>query len=323
MAKILDFEQAALVARSKKWVERVIEGLGDMYGDANQNVEEYAALLRRDVRSGIAELPSFIAEARSINKIPDSMVGGPNTDWTVPLLNIVGNVYPELERDTRREALKHIMNYLDGLNYVYSQNHIEGIDEPWLAADVVITRPLYWPGFSQYTELLEKHRTWKEVQAHMKTIRSAFWMAMAVVRREFASDEVRRNFYQHFPTLIDRTQDGIAGLISDHAESESIKEGTEFKHNVEKRLFKYDANLVSELLGKIKERKWIALPDRSQFNYKMQDYERQNPIDKVALTAELRSMRRRYDQMDELLISYQKHCDNATIKAAIQEILQD
>lgn len=257
-SKLLDFE--------KPYRERVINSIVNEIGSWNKNADQigevYAKLMNENPRQAIRDLSKFIDQARDINperSFVEAIAGGPNHDWTAPMLDIVGTVYPSLEKDVRKEALHNCLDFLDGLRYDYSQNHVELINEPWLVGDIVITRPLYWCGFQDYCDLLAKHKTWKDTYPEMKNAKSAFWLAMAVVRTEFASDEVKERFYRLFPTLTDRTLDAIAGITYEHSVLELKEDGTPLEQNIEQRLFKYDHRFHTDIRRKIEERKWLKL----------------------------------------------------------------
>lgn len=261
MAEILRFENHY----QKRLVDKIVDTIGDWYGQAEEVAQSYSKLMAENPTLAIAQLPAFINKAREINpggRWVETIAGGPNQDWTAPMLDIVGVVYPVLDKSVRREALLKCLGYLDGLNYFNSQNHVELINEPWLVGDIVINRPLYWCGFQEYCDLLQKHKTWKELYPQLLHTRSAFWLAMGVVRTEFASDEVKDNFYRVFPSLTDRTLDAIAGITHVHAEHESRKEGTPMKQNIESRLFKYGRRFHGDIIRKMTEGKWVSLEEQ-------------------------------------------------------------
>ncbi len=325
MAKIFDFEEEVQKRRQKNCIDAVIAQMSGCYAHAGNIIGEYEDLMRQDMRGAIKQLPKFLDKIRGdVNpggRVWEAMTGGPNHDWTAPLLNIVGTAYPSLDRDTRREALKLCMNFLDHLNYNYSQNHVELIDEPWLAADIINTRPLYNPGYEQHSKMLETHKTWEACFEEIKKVRGVFWLAMAVARTEYASLPVRYNFNKRFPDLMDRTQDAIAATAFFYAESQHVKNGISIKEAVKKELVSIDPELVPNILKKVEEKKWVVLGDHTQFNYRMSEYRERKPVDRKTLMRDLHSVRRRYIDGYEILGEYEKSCYDATIKPAIQEVL--
>lgn len=257
-AELLRFEDA----QHKRLANSITKAFGGMYEQAADVAHEYATLMSQDPRAAILQLPVYLNRARDINperSFVEAVANGPNPDWTAPMLDIIGVAYPTLDKETRKEALLQCLGFLNGLRYDYSQMQVELINEPWLVADIVIDYPLYWCGFQDYCELLEKNRAWEQLYPQLNGIRSAFWFTLAIVRTEFASDTIKDNFYRLFPTLTDRTLDAIAGITHDHAEHNFKKDGTPLEEGIEKRLFKYDHRFHADIKRKIEERKWITL----------------------------------------------------------------
>jgi len=327
MAKIFDFEEEVQKRRQGNCVDAVIAQMSSTYRHAGNIVGEFEEVMRKDIRGAIKQLPRFLDRIRSdVNpggRAIEALAGGPNHDWTIPLLNIVGTAYPNLDRDTRHEALKVCINFLDHLKYNYSQNHVELIDEPWLASDIITTRPLYNPGYEQHCKLLETHKTWKDCFEEIKKVRGVFWLALAVARTEYASLPVRHNFYGRFPTLMDRTQDAIATTAYFYAESQYVKNGISLEETYKEELINIDPALVPNIFRKIEERKWVVPVDYTQLYVLLSEYERQKTFDRTRLMRELHSVRKRFINGDEALKEYEKSCYDDTINAAIQEALRD
>ena len=257
-AKILSYES--------KLRERIIEGLIEQIGNKNRQasdvVDSFYTLMMDDPISAINKLTSYIEQARDVNEnraFVEAIAGGPNHDWTGPILDIFGIAYPSLKREARTKGLEKILNFLDGLNYFNSQSNVELINEPWLVADIVINRSLYWCGYEEYTKLLRSNRTWRELEPHMKSIRSAFWFAIAVTRPKYSSLELRTAFYKEFPTLIDRTKDAIAAITFNHAQDTNKRDGTIVEDYIQKSLSKYDPLLNNDIRSKMEEKKWIRM----------------------------------------------------------------
>lgn len=258
MGELLSFEEH----REQRLIASLVSQIGDLYGKADEVAFEFSQCMEDDPISAITLLPTFIRRARDVN--PDAgymetLAGGPNHDWIAPLLNIVGVIYPELELEPRTQALKLCLNYFDGLNYDYVQNHVELLNEPWLVGDIVINRWLYNCGYKEYIDLLEQNKTWKNLIPHLPNVKSAFWLAYTIVHTGYASPEIKRHFYKTYPTLTDRTLDTIAGRIATNAQHETTREGSDLQDNIEKRLFRYDNRFYHDLVRKIDEKKWIIL----------------------------------------------------------------
>ena len=122
-AKILSYEN--------KLQERIIDGLIGQIESKNQEAldiaNSYYKLMMDDPISAINELTSYIEQARNVNEsraFLEAIAGGPNHDWTGPMLDIIGIVYPSLEREARTNGLKKSLNFLNGLNYFNSQYNV-------------------------------------------------------------------------------------------------------------------------------------------------------------------------------------------------------
>ena len=257
MGDLLDFEKPF----RGRMISRMMNQLGTMYQRAGSIADEYGALMMKNPGEAIDRLPEFIDKVRDVNPVRayEAMAGGPNHDWTGPMLNILGIVYPVLKKDAREKGLRHCMNFLDGLNYSNSQDNVALIHEPWLASDIVITRPLYWCGYEQYCRLAEQNRSWKDFSAKMESVRSAFWLAMAITHPKYTSLQVRKNFYEQFPTLTDRTKDAIAAMAAVYGGRTAEKEHRGLDDCIKERLAKHDPLLHDDIRVKIQERKWIML----------------------------------------------------------------
>lgn len=293
--------------------------LSSLPGERLTDIErEFIKVVRQDFDKAIGKIPEFLAKGKHPNAQIESLAG-PNT---AQIWDELGFLYPHLDRNTRKEVLQSALNYLDGKRYDYSQEDVETINDPWLASDIVITRPLYWPGFNQYSEVLKKHRSWGELHGkHLLHIKSAFWFAMAVAQKDHASEEVRQEFYAHFPTLMDRTQDAIAGITANHAESESLIEGKTVEECIVTRLEKYDPVLHPTIRKKMVEKKWIALCDETQFVYQVSRILDTKPQDKNAFIAFFRFIKKSFEGGHVLLNRYKKYWSNDMVESAIQEVL--
>ncbi len=261
-AEILNFEEQT----KKRLVARIVNDFSSLYAQSSEITQSYAELMSNDPLQAIDKLPEFIEKARDINpsrSFVEAMAGGPNQDWIAPLMNVVGIVYPTLDKEIRTKVLSKCLNYLDRLNYFNSQDHVAMLNEPWMVGDVIINRPLYYCGYEEYADLLQKNKTWKELYPQLEITKSAFWLACAVINNKFASKEVKENFYLVFPTLIDRTLDAIAGYNYAYAKNIFEKEGKPIKGTLESEFFAYDPKFYSKLLRKVEERRWIDLKEPS------------------------------------------------------------
>jgi len=259
MAKILDYH----TGRRKQFIDKVMSALDSNYDNAASIAQEYYELMQNDPLHAIEKLGHFINRARNVNEdaaFVEAVAGGPNHDWTAPMLDILGMMYPTLARDVREKGLRRCLKFLDSLRYDYAQNHVELINEPWLAADIVLNEPLYWCDYKEYYALLEKHKTWHEFQVHIPQVKSQFWLSLAVLKPTISSLDVRLNFYTQFKELMDRTLDALAGIIYEEAQRMSSHEGVE--DYIIHSLSKYDTYWYKDITTKITEKKWIKLEGR-------------------------------------------------------------
>ncbi len=268
MGNLLDFEQAfqkrlasKLATQMRATVGNLTTQLEAMDNLAEEIAQDYFTLITRDPVQAIHRLPEFIERTRDINpsRAYESMAGGPNQDWIGPLLDILGIVYPELEKSVREYGLRQCLNYFDGLRSDYAQNHVALINEPWLACDIVITRPIYWCGYKEYCDYSQENKSWKNFSAKMNEAKSTFWLAMAVTCPQYTSLEVRINFYRTFPKLMDRTKDAIAAMSAVYGGRKAEREHLNLSTCIDERIAKHDPLLHDTIKAKIEEKKWILL----------------------------------------------------------------
>ncbi len=261
MAKILEFEEKARQCVT----DRIISQIGSWYQVAGDNAAEFGELINRNPNEAVNKIPEFIQKA--IHSCgPDSsyvnaVAGGFNPDFTAPLFDLVGQIYPDLPKNTRAKALRSILDSIGTQTYPVAQLSVETINEPWLVGDIVANEPFYRPGFKEYSDLLQQHQSWVQIYPRLDKIRSAFWMSLAVIYEGSTSPEVRDNYYRFFPTLIDRTQDALAAYTMVYAQNNFLTKGVPLEEGVEKRLRKYDPKLRPSIRTKIVEQKWVDLDD--------------------------------------------------------------
>lgn len=260
LGKLLSFEDA-----QRKRVSRAITtNLKDQYGRAGVVAEEFAEVLSEDPLNSIRLLPSFLARARGVVRdraFVEAIAGGPNPDFTAPIINLVGVIYPGLPRDARREALSLVLNgFLDTLNSRYASEQVASMDEPWLIADIIISRGgLYMPPWQEYLDLLAKYPNWKELYPNLSRVRSAFFLSFAVAQNN-STPEIQDNYSRVFPSLWNRTLDAIAAFTHVSATRDSRRESsTTYEHGIEQRLFRYHPPSRVAILTKIKHENWIHL----------------------------------------------------------------
>ena len=127
---------------------------------------------------------------------------------------------------------------------------------------MAINTNLGLPGFYECAKALEGQRTWEEVQATIDTSESSFWLAFAMARQDYVSQEVRQAFQASFPELVDKTNDGIAAIIYTDASRDHMRYRESVDDSIESRLAHYDPALHPAIKAKVQEVKWILLPGR-------------------------------------------------------------
>lgn len=233
-----------------------------MYQRGGNITIEYKDLFKRDLAEAIKQLPLFLERVRNIgDRGYESFAEGPNHDWACPLLNIIGNLYPLLSEEERNLAFQNVLNYLDGINSSYAQNHLKHMHEPWLVRDIVINRWIYWPGFEEYIHFFKQDPINTEFAEKILSSKSKCWFAYATIyNKEILSvqhREKRQIFYTAFPNLTDRTLDFIAARIKQGAITFAEKEGqTEAKYILE-HFENVDPFVHERLKGKMYDRKWL------------------------------------------------------------------
>lgn len=271
--ELLRFEDGV----QKRLTESFIAPIKDWYNVSEENTAAFYELAVNDPNLAVQSLPEFIERARNSagpgTKVYEAYVGGANHDWTGPLIDVVGTIYPLLETETRKQALVNTFDFLDRQNYVTAQDNLELVNEPWLVSDVLINcGNLYWCGYQQYVEMLEKYPTWAELYPHLRDVKSAFWMALAVSQSRFANDSIKDNFARVFPTLVDRTRDAIAAITIVRAQDKYLISGTPVIETVEASLFGYDHAWIPEIKRKLGEKKWVDL-DKAVYVKKGEEFE--------------------------------------------------
>lgn len=76
--------------------EDIIRIFTNMNVKAKKIAEDFSQLMVNNPSLAIQELPDFLKKVRDINKhrAYEAVAGGPNHDWTGPILDIIGIMYP-------------------------------------------------------------------------------------------------------------------------------------------------------------------------------------------------------------------------------------
>ena len=184
-------------------------------------IEPFYELARLNPAQAVNDFPKTLDRILDVGNgfYSGKMCGGPFPGATIPLLNVLGGIYPNVSKELREEVLWKAMNFLDMQNYYLSQDNVSGIDEPLLVRDIILTRPLYWPGYQKYADTLKDCVIWSDVESLLikKTDKgdlwdtdSIFWLAYTLSHNEHSNSEIREAFSANFPSELDRTKDTIA-----------------------------------------------------------------------------------------------------------------
>lgn len=225
--KIVDINQR----RKSQLLFDEVRGL--LAGEMNvraESIDLLADILRTDTRRGIAAIADTIQKlrgGRSGAVLVEAVAGGPNRDNTLPILNIVGNQYPQLNVSMKRDALGALMDlYLDKINYIYAAEHLKGITEPILAADIVINRPLYRPDWSDIDRFLGTNPDWPTLYKEFEKSGAPFWFMCAVFSINYRASTAaanRRKIQQACPDYVNATLEASAIIVRHNAQIEVDK----------------------------------------------------------------------------------------------------
>ncbi len=133
---------------------------------------------------------------RNVRCFVESLTGGPLETIPSAVYNAVGVVYPYLERKQKDEALRGVLNILDGINSRYVQDsHTPFIREPLLLSDIAICRWCYWPGLQESLDLVRKFNSFHQFSEEaidergmfkQDVVKSDFLMALSLMHKKYS-----------------------------------------------------------------------------------------------------------------------------------------
>ena len=261
LGSILLFQEALNKQNANRLQKKVQTFFETLRSQAGETFCQFDQLMQEDPKKAMEALPSFLdsVRAKSGDRWIESLAGGPNHDVTVPLLNIVGAVYLDLDRETRTAGLRQCLSYLDGINCMYSADHVGRIDAPLLVGDIIINRPPYWAGYQEYAKALEHIKEWKNFQPLIENAKSEFWLTLSVFRQKYTSLEIRTRYFQHYPSLVDRSLDALAGILFEESSRCHENDGKTLQEDLDESFAMYDPVLHDRLHRKMEEKKWIKV----------------------------------------------------------------
>lgn len=251
-----------------EFISAIIERVDATYEDAHAFAEAYRRKMADDPEEALAMLEDYIQEARRPGPdrehqgFVEAVAGGPNPDYVAPIINVLEVTYSGLEEEQRSAAFKTVLKYLDGLNFINAQSHVELMRNPHLIADITANRPQYWPGYRRHADFLESNPDWQEVEEYLEHPNvSPYFFTLAVLREGHASEEIKERFYAEHPALVDVSLDGLAVRIYDRALRQADQPGGSFDASAEGQLEKYDDRFRQELVLRLAEPRYIRLPE--------------------------------------------------------------
>lgn len=246
----------------QKQTERLIQDLSELYGNAGDNWNQFVAVAEVNLSEAIRCMPEFIDRARNVNPnraFGEALAGGPNPDWIVLLMNVLGDYYEYLERDEREQVLRHCLKYFDGLNFLYSQNHVELLSSPFLITDIVISRWLYWPGLSRPRKFLQG-AIMEDLASKDQDVLSSFWVCLAVIwNDDGVTLPMRQWYYKNHPEIVEKTL-SFAAAHTYFCAKGKVKEGEDLGLYITSTLNKvYDPLLHHRIREKIHKEDWVRI----------------------------------------------------------------
>jgi hypothetical protein len=200
-------------------------------------------------------------EGKNIRGFVEAIAGGPHEAVPSAVYNVVGEVYPYLERPQKDRALRKVLDCMDGINSAYVQiSHTPYIREPLLLSDIQIVRWIYWPGLHDEKHLWKDKNDFFEIKDKLidengmfrrNIVRSDFLVAYALLRKRtgnFGEEYARASN----PEFLERVMKGIVAMRFAHAENE--EDVIEGKRRLEELL---PVSLHSRIEPLRLERDWV------------------------------------------------------------------
>lgn len=176
------------------------------------------------------------------------------------LYNVIGSIYPLLNRNQRDDVVRVHLNQFDRLNYsAVNLNHTPNIREPMLLADITIARPLYWPGLEDEKAIWEGKNNFTELEKEIMVenglfdpnkVKSDFLVAYAIMRKDFTQfgEDYVKVANQDF---LNRVIKGIVALRFARAKEEEIEDN-------KNRLYELLPKAIHDRIEPLRqERDWI------------------------------------------------------------------
>ncbi|MEM4282136.1 MAG: hypothetical protein QW559_02310 [Candidatus Woesearchaeota archaeon] len=235
------------------------------YLDAKRS-EKYSSLVSDELK--LLKEIIFIKEVIENSNYLESLDNFLNA--ATAFLEDISLFYPCLCENLREYALIKSVSLLDMLDSSAAKSKVAAIHEPWFAADIVINRPEYDPGFEEYAKKLETVRNWNEfeklfVKNGKLEVKSPFWLAYTISKQYLCDREIREEFERRWPLLVERTKDAVAALLHYEALKGMEKNnGKSYEQSLESKLQIYPSEWYDQLKQKVQEKKWIDIKENKK-----------------------------------------------------------
>lgn len=250
----------------ERQLSSIMSGFSDMYAAADDVAQEYYELMERDATAALGQIGLYLAKAREAttpedmsSSYIDAISGGPNQDYTAPIINIAASHYPEASKETRLEVLNAQLRFLDRMNNIYAARHVGYVQDPTLLGDIINNRSLYWPFLDAELDFLESQPNERQFYEFTDKCRSIGLLGYAIVATDSASLPIRRLFQESSPELLSGVLNMAAGRIFHRSAMAAHEDGISIVDEIEKRLEKgtFDPQYHERIRQNIANANWV------------------------------------------------------------------
>lgn len=144
----------------RKTVEKVGEAFTDIKTMARQPLKYLSMEIRDRPEIALDRIDDIVQRRKrreygENEALVDAFAGGPNEGVIEPVLNAIGENYPNFPTNRKLAYLRKVLGILDHFNYEDVQAHMENLREPILFGDIVTARRIYWPGLYEGKRILD------------------------------------------------------------------------------------------------------------------------------------------------------------------------
>lgn len=250
----------------ERQVGSIMDGFSNMYAAAADVAQEYFELMEKDTATALGQLGLYLAKVRKVTapegmsvSYLDAISGGPNQDYTAPIINIAASHYAEAPKETRLEVLSTQLAFLDRMNNIYAARHVGYVQDPTLLGDIINNRSLYWPFLDEELDFLESQPNEQQFREFADKCRSVGLLGYAIVATDSASLPIRHAFRENSPQLLDGVLDMAAGRVFHRGAQAAHEDNTSIIDEIEKRLQggTFDPQYHEVIRQKIADANWV------------------------------------------------------------------